>query len=373
MNMKREEVAMRSEAEIMRSWSAGQGGLPLVSIECTTYNHAAYIAGALEGMLAQETHFPFEIIVNDDASSDATADIIRDFQRRYPGLIRANLHRDNQLSQGISPLTHTLPLCRGRYTAFCEGDDAWTDPHKLQRQIDMLEQHPECDMAFHAADKCYSDGRLSTIGHYGSRPRIVSAEEVIEKRHGGIPTASTVVRTPLLHELQRFMDGQEDKLVSDVYLEAIAARRGGACYLPESMSIYRYQVPGSWSSRQASEPFRKLTRLRQRVHSFQRLDEWLGWHFTVSFQLANRDLIFKAVKLAEASHEARSSFYAEFGGLLGARDRCLARLLLAWPGSIACYRSLRAYLSGLLPAGKRRSGRWRGKNLMIGTTEERRP
>ena len=363
---------MRSEADIMRHWP-GQGGLPLVSIECTAYNHAEYIDEALEGMLAQVTRFPFEIIVNDDASSDGTADIIRDFQRRYPRLIRGNLHRENQLSQGISPLTHTLPLCRGRYTAICEGDDAWTDPHKLQRQIDMLEQHPECDMAFHAAEMRYRDGRLGVTGHYGSRPRIVSAEEVIEKRHGGIPTASTVVRTPLLHELKRFMAGQEDKLVSDVYLEALAASRGGACYLPDPMSIYRYQVPGSWSSREAADPLRKLTRIRQRVHSFQRLDEWLGRQFTASFQLANRDLIFKAVKLTEASHEARISFYAEFGGLLGMRDRCLARLLIAWPGSIDWYRGMRSQLSRLSPSGKHRSGRWRTQNLMVGSGEERRP
>lgn len=117
---------------------------PLLSVACIAFNQEAYIAQAIEGMLSQKIDFPIEIILHDDASTDRTAVIIQDYAARYPELIRPLYQVENVWSKGVSPMSNfVLPACRGRYVAFCEGDDFWTDPYKLARQVAFLENHPD--------------------------------------------------------------------------------------------------------------------------------------------------------------------------------------------------------------------------------------
>lgn len=113
---------------------------PLVSICCTTYNHGKFIQDAIEGFLMQKTNFPIEIIIHDDASTDNTATIVKQYAEKHPGLIITILQTINQYSQGIKPWPNfVFPKARGKYIALCEGDDYWTDPLKLQKQVDFLE------------------------------------------------------------------------------------------------------------------------------------------------------------------------------------------------------------------------------------------
>ena len=104
----------------------------MVSVLCTAYNHGEYIAQALESFVTQQTDFPFEVLVNDDVSSDNTADIIRQYAGKYPHIIRPFIQEKNLYSQGINIYDHVFyPNVRGKYIALCEGDDFWSDPMKL--------------------------------------------------------------------------------------------------------------------------------------------------------------------------------------------------------------------------------------------------
>lgn len=126
---------------------------PLVSICCITYNHASFIRQCLDGFLMQKTSFPFEILIHDDASTDRTADIIREYQAKYPEIIKPILQKENQFSKGINVgVKYNFPRACGKYIALCEGDDYWTDPEKLQIQFDYMEKHPECSLCFHNVD-----------------------------------------------------------------------------------------------------------------------------------------------------------------------------------------------------------------------------
>src|SRR3972149_8846841 len=123
---------------------------PLVSVCCITYNHEAYIRNSIEGFLMQITTFPIEIIIHDDASIDNTSDIIREYEIKYPEIIKAIYQTENQWSKGIKPSpTYVWPRARGKYIALCEGDDYWTDPHKLQKQVDFMENHQEYSLCSH--------------------------------------------------------------------------------------------------------------------------------------------------------------------------------------------------------------------------------
>ena len=115
---------------------------PLVSISCIAYNHESYIRQCLDGFLMQKTTFSFEILIHDDASTDNTTDIIREYERKYPDIIKPIYQKENQYSKGI-PISATFnwPRAKGKYIAMCEGDDYGTDPLKLQKQVDFLEMH----------------------------------------------------------------------------------------------------------------------------------------------------------------------------------------------------------------------------------------
>ena len=113
----------------------------LVSIKCLAYNHEPYIRECLDGFVMQKTNFRFEAIVHDDASTDGTADIIREYAEKYPDIIKPIFETENQYSKHDGSLGRIMrDACIGKYIAMCEGDDYWTDPLKLQKQVDILEK-----------------------------------------------------------------------------------------------------------------------------------------------------------------------------------------------------------------------------------------
>lgn len=136
-----------SEEWIMAKWREDPDK-PLVSIVCQTYNHATFIKDALNGFLMQQTDFPFEIIVHDDASTDGTSDILREYQFRYPNLIRLIIQEENQYQKGKRPSGFTFPMARGKYIAFCEGDDYWIDESKISKQASFLDANPGVSLVY---------------------------------------------------------------------------------------------------------------------------------------------------------------------------------------------------------------------------------
>ena len=138
-----------NESIELRNYKFDSDEIPLVSISCITYNHKQYIRDAIEGFLMQRTNFPVEILIHDDASTDGTAEIIREYEKQYPWLIKPVYQTENQYSKhnsfiSISKIQYGRAL--GKYIAFCEGDDYWTDPYKLQKQVDFLESNVWVDI-----------------------------------------------------------------------------------------------------------------------------------------------------------------------------------------------------------------------------------
>lgn len=123
--------------------------IPLVSISCITYQHAPYIRQCLDGFLMQKTDFAFEVLIHDDASTDGTAEIIKEYEAKYPDIIKPIYQTENQWVKGRrGSRTFNFPRAKGKYIALCEGDDYWTDPLKLQKQVDFLEGNEEYGMVY---------------------------------------------------------------------------------------------------------------------------------------------------------------------------------------------------------------------------------
>ena len=221
----------------------------LVSILCITYNHGNYISEALESFLMQKTDFKYEVLIHDDASTDKTADIIRQYEGKYPDLIKPIYQIENQFSKGGKVGSINRDRAIGKYYALCEGDDYWSDPYKLQKQVDFLEKNPDYSLCTHATLVVDSDSK-KTIST--TRPSLknqdFSIEEVIEGGGGFFATNSMVYRSdmgsirPDFYYKNKFSFG-------DYQLMILLAMIGKVYYIDEFMSVYRTNVPGSWTSR----------------------------------------------------------------------------------------------------------------------------
>ena len=213
----------------------------LVSIFCPTYNHSNYIEQCLNGIVMQKTNFQFEVIVQDDASTDNSQKIIKEFAEKYNFIVPV-LHTKNIYSKGGDLNEYFFRNASGKYIAICEGDDYWTDPYKLQKQVDFLEANSDFSLCFHDAlilwdDKSHPPKYFCTK----DQKEVSTIEDVIEKWF--IPTASFVFRKehilPLPEWFSKIYNG-------DYCLQLLLANRGKIGYIDEVMSVYRRQ-PGSLS------------------------------------------------------------------------------------------------------------------------------
>ena len=167
---------------------------PIVSICCLVYNHEPYLRDCFDGFIKQKTSFPIEILVHDDASTDHSADIIREYTAKYPNLFKPIYQEENQFSKGVKiSFEYQFPRALGKYIAMCEGDDFWTDPNKLQLQVDWLEAHPEYSMCFHRAELKFEKKNLHTDAVCEDiQDKDYSSDELFNQWM--VPTASIVMR-----------------------------------------------------------------------------------------------------------------------------------------------------------------------------------
>ncbi len=215
---------------------------PLVSINCITYNHEAYIRNALEGFLMQKTNFTFEILIHDDASTDQTANIIRQYENEYPGIIKPIYQKENQYSKKVD-ISEQFQYSRtlGKYTAICEGDDYWIDPLKLQKQVDFLEDNPEFSMCCHDAIILWENKqKRPRLFAPAALPSVLGMEDILKGWF--IPTASILYRSKILHQRPKWLN---KVLNGDYFLQLLCAHHGKIKYFDELMSVYRKDLYGN--------------------------------------------------------------------------------------------------------------------------------
>ena len=212
-----------------------------VSICCLAYNHEHFIRQCLDGFLMQKTNFAFEVLIHDDASTDATAEIISEYQEKYPTIVKPILQKENQYSKGVSgTFTHNFPRALGKYIAICEGDDYWIDPNKLSSQVDFLESNPEFglvhtdyDMYYHESDEMINAINTSKNIDYTSVKNAFS--QLLKKNH--IATCTVLFKKDLLstinfNEVRRYSHG-------DLVLWMEMSQQTKFKYLNSSTTVYR--------------------------------------------------------------------------------------------------------------------------------------
>ena len=242
------------------------------SVICNTYNHERYIAKCLESLVSQKTDFYYEIIVHDDASTDSTAEIIREYEKKYP-MIRALYESENQFSKGVSMWDSTGKYAAGKYFAICEGDDFWVAPDKLQKQVDFMESHPEYSLCGHAAYCAFDNDSLSKTNFMRpfSESKDVTMSDII--RGWAMPTNSFLFQTRLVSGTPPY---QGECRQSDFALMTFLALQGKVYYMNELMSAYRIQSATSWTRRISRTPEVRRKMIGEFIAMLDRFDDYTG-------------------------------------------------------------------------------------------------
>lgn len=319
----------------------------LVSIICITYNHEKYIQKCLDGFIAQKTNFKFEVLVHDDASTDGTVKIIQSYQTKYPDVIKLFCEEENQYSKGKYQIDKSLfPHVRGKYVAYCEGDDFWCDQNKLQRQFDILESNLNCTISVHRTQKVDVNGNeLHAIIEPGQiEPGIVNGAKFLEffLQGTGMPfqTSSFFMRSNLvLEDRAAFEDVFH---VSDVPTLLWVSAVGDLYYDYPVMSCYRVATPGSTNDLMKEKKY-AIDKIHANIEGYKAFDKATDhkyWkymkhrvaYYVYQYYYATKDSAYKT-ELKELKKElsmpekikARVK-YTRFGNFLRNKKACIKLL-----------------------------------------------
>lgn len=311
----------------------------MVSVICITYNHEKYIRQCLEGCVSQKTDFSFEILVHDDASTDGTATVIQEFEKKYPDLIRPIYQTENQYSKKVSiKREFIMPLVRGRYVALCEGDDFWTDENKLQRQVDAMEGNSECCMCVHKVAEVFENGALNGtwFPNFQLDTGIISSRDFLAMgQYYSFHTSSFFFRTE--HYREYIMDPPEFVRKSSVGDEAhmmYFGQKGPVYYIDKPMSHYRRGVVGSWTARQRNNSDRATIHPKKMIDTYLAFDSYTkGQYHDLLVKRIARQMAVAAILEKKAmdmlKKENREYFFA-----LSLNRRCFVLAGGVFPGLV---------------------------------------
>ena len=228
---------------------------PLVSILCNVYNHGPFLRKCLEGFVSQQTDFPFEILIHDDASTDQSAAIIRDFEKSYPDLIKPIYQAVNQYSQRVRiTISLQFPRAKGKYIAICEGDDYWTDPLKLQKQFDYMETHPDCTLCFTNAITHWYNGKYPDKEFAVIEDRDYNGVELTRKWIS--PTCSFFFRSSIVPEYITICKNNPCIIIGDSPIMLTCAKMGKIHGMSDITCVYGKHEQGWTQYSDANKTFR---------------------------------------------------------------------------------------------------------------------
>lgn len=283
------------EKEITQTWN--KSSIPIVSICCVTYNHEKYISEAINGFLLQKTNFPFEIVLGEDCSTDATLKIVQKYKDMYPNLIKIITYEKNMgAAENFKNVYESL---KSKYIAFCEGDDYWTDIHKLQKQVDFLENNSDFMICCHRSENIEQSSQV-IISSY---PNIKQEKDMTinDLFNANIANTCTFVYRNANIKIPDFF--KELKL-GDWPLHMLHAEYGKIKYFPQSMSVYRVHSGGSWTSAD------NIQRLDAAIEVLKKMNIYFKNRYALQInKLINRSIFEKALSCLEIKQYSTADNY----------------------------------------------------------------
>lgn len=278
----------------------------MVSICCITYNQEKYIRQALDSFLMQKTNFKYEIIIHDDASTDNTANIIREYEKKYPDIIKPIYQKENQYSKGNSPNLITFKNAKGKYIALCEGDDYWIDKNKLQIQTDYMEENEKCTFCFHNAmifdDKTQKYIR-EFVPYVKEEKKYLTTNNIYDVGQlallNEIPTASYFFKNNI-----DFPSWYRNIIAGDIIIQLLTTSKGYAYYIDRTMSAYRIgtgiSVMDAWKNDDENKNTKNiLSRMDGYIYIYEMINKETNYKFSDVFNKIIKNFKYNVIKLKE--------------------------------------------------------------------------
>lgn len=299
-----------------------------VSICCAVYNHEKYLRECLDGFISQKTNFKFEVLIHDDASTDNSASIIREYEEKYPDIIKPIYQTENQYSKGVSIYTFLYPRAKGKYIASCEGDDYWLDENKLQSQFDIMENNSNCHLCVHAVQTIKEDGtflqaiipsfNLSSgfIDRTSFVPLVIDKELPFQLTSFFRRTDEVIEYINNMPEFAKLCD------VGDFPSLLYFGNLGESYYSSSTMSCYRRMSKGSWNERMAGNKELVHNHYEAMKKTYMSYDKYTDGEFSaeIEFSIKRCELI-KEMAFLNPRQKARFVLKRENGWYMNSLEK----------------------------------------------------
>jgi glycosyltransferase involved in cell wall biosynthesis len=307
----------KTEQEIMKNWK-GDITQPVVSVCCITYNHEKYIAEAIDSFLMQETDFPFEIVIGEDCSTDDTRKVIEEYIKKYPKIVKL-IKSEYNVGMNVN-FQRTIKVCKGNFIALCEGDDYWTNPKKLQIQIDEMKKNPDVDISFHPAYELIDNKKGKILSQHSNTNKVFTTSEVIQGDGGFMPTASLILKKEVVLDFPNWF--YKDAPVGDFFIQIFASIKGGSLYISIPMSIYRTSHTGSWSESIKDEN-KKILFVEKMQKVMKLLDKQLEYRYSKEIEKYIKKYIWGIILNRHINISSKKAFFYKNKNSFSIRQKIL--------------------------------------------------
>lgn len=305
-----------------------------VSIVCLVYNQEKYVDKMLKSLVNQKTNFEYEILVHDDASTDLSQKIIKDYATKFPDLVKPILQTENQYSKGINPnRQYNYPRVKGKYIAYCEGDDYWESLDKLQKQYDALEKETSCSICVHDVQCVFRDGKTSDkkFPPIKIQNGIITSEQYLrlELKDAGwlFQTSSYFIRTEVIKKFVK--EYSVHYPVGDLPLVLFSLQHGDCFYLNETMSCYRLNSGGVMT--QLSSRKRRISHCKKMIEGHLDFDKRTKFKYHEYFEYAILSKEVEILMLEKKYHEMLAPKYKDVRKKMNTKKKMLIGLGCVFP------------------------------------------
>lgn len=307
----------------------------IVSVICIAYNQEKYIRKTLEGLVNQVTNFKFEVLIHDDASNDKTPEIISEYEKKYPNLIKPIYQKENQYSKGVSVLAkYNYPRAQGKYIAYCEGDDYWCDNYKLQKQYEQMEIHEDCSICVHDVQCIDKNGTIlkQKFPRLKFKPGVITSEEYI---HDELCVSNWLFQTSSYFLRREVIDYWMSKFdnpypMGDLPLVLLALQFGNCFYINEICSCYRRDSGGAMSKLRDNTDA-AIRYYEKIIDAHEKFDSMTKGHYHKEFDYAIRSTEVQIFKLKGEYKKIHSRRYKDFVKRMNWKNKVLCTIGVMFP------------------------------------------